>query len=345
MADLRPVASLAQVATVTELWRFPVKSMGGHRVEVMGIDRRGPHADRLWAVRDVENDITASARKIPALLGFSARYVTEPGPDAGPGNAPEVVITFPDGSECSSADPAVHGRIAELIGRDVRLVALPPRQDTSQHRLSMRQSMANFSADEVRRDFGLDKTEALPDTSMFTTKQLLTVARFATPPGTFVDLGPVHLLSTASLASLPPDGDEPYDVRRFRPNVLIDSKVDQGEPDSDFPEAHWVGADVEIGSVTMRVTIPTIRCVVPTRPQPDLPLDRQLTRQLATRTDRFLGVYADVTRPGLLRVGDVVSVRPARAPGAGRRAAAAAGRAATRRVQRLLESTILRGKG
>src|SRR5882757_727861 len=165
-------------ATVTELWRFPVKSMGGHRVEAMGIERRGPHADRLWAVRDVENDITASARKIPALLGFSARYVTEPGPDAGPGNAPEVVITFPDGTECSSADPAVHERIAELIGRDVRLVALPPRADTSQHRLSVRQSMANFSADEVRRDFGLDKSEALPDTSMFTTKQLVTVARF-----------------------------------------------------------------------------------------------------------------------------------------------------------------------
>ena len=327
-------------ATVIELWRFPVKSMGGHRVDQMGIDRRGPHADRLGAVRDVENAITASARKIPALLGCSARYVTEPGPDAGPGNAPEVVITFPDGSECSSADPAVHGRIAELLGRDVRLVALPPREDTSQHRLSVRQSMASFSADEVRRDFGLDKSEALPDTSMFTTKQLLTVARFATPPGTFVDLGPVHLMSTTSLASLPPEGDEPYDVRRFRPNVLVDVQ----HPASDFPEAQWVGGDVEIGSATMRVTIPTIRCVVPTRPQPDLPLDRQLTRQLAQRTDRFLGVYADVTRPGALRVGDVVSVRPPRVPGAGRRVASAAGKVATRQVQRLLESTILRSK-
>jgi uncharacterized protein YcbX len=327
--------------TVTELWRFPVKSMGGNRVDQVGVGRRGVHADRLWAVRDVENDITASARKIPALLGFSARYVTEPGPDAGPGNVPEVVIAFPDGSECSSADPGVHRRIADLLDREVRLVALPPREDTSQHRLSIKQSMANFSADEVRRDFGLDKSEALPDTSMFTTKQLLTVARFATPPGTFVDLGPVHLMSSTSLASLPPDGEEPYDVRRFRPNILIDVQ----EPDSDFPEAQWVGGDIEIGSATMRVTIPTIRCVVPTRPQPGVPLDRQLTRQLATRTDRFLGVYADVTRPGVLRVGEVVSVRQAREPGAGRRAASAAGKVATRQVQRLLESTILRGKG
>jgi uncharacterized protein YcbX len=344
MTDFRPVASLAQVVTVTQLWRFPVKSMGGNRVDEVRIDRRGVHADRLWAVRDVDNDITASARKIPALLGCSARYVTEPGPDAGPGNAPEVVITFPDGSECSSADPGVHGRIAELVGREVRLVALPPADDTSQHRLSVQQSMSNFSADEVRRDFGLDESEALPDTSVFTTKQMLTLARFATPPGTFVDLGPVHLMSSTSLASLPPDGDEPYDVRRFRPNVLVDVKVEQGHPAAEFPEAEWVGADIEIGSAAMRVTIPTIRCVVPTRPQPDLALDRQVTRRLAERTDRFLGVYADVTRPGVLRVGDVVSVRPARPPGAGRRAAAAASRVATRQVQRLLESTILRAK-
>ena len=53
--------------------------------EVRRIDARGMHADRLWAVRDLANDITASARRIPALLGCSARYAEEPGPDAGPG--------------------------------------------------------------------------------------------------------------------------------------------------------------------------------------------------------------------------------------------------------------------
>ena len=51
--------------------------------------------------------------------------------------------------------------------------------------------------------------------------------------------------------------------------------------------------------------------MVPTRPQPGLELDRALTRQLAARTNRFLGVYADVTTPGLLRVGDDVVVRAA----------------------------------
>jgi hypothetical protein len=47
----------------------------------------------------------------------------------------------------------------------------------------------------------------------------------------------------------------------------------------------------------------------------------------------------------VLRVGDVVTVRPARPPGATKRVASAAGDAAMRQVQRLLEATILRDKG
>ncbi|MET0456694.1 MAG: MOSC domain-containing protein [Mycobacterium sp.] len=327
------------VVRVAQLWRFPVKSMGGHQIDAVRMDRRGPHADRLWAVRDLENDVTASARRVPKLLGCTAAYVTEPAADAGPGNAPEVVITFPDGAECSSSDPAVHALLSELVGRDVRLTPLPPAKDTSRHRLSVRQSKANFSAAEVRRDFGLAETEALPDTSVFTTKQILTLARFSTPPGTFVDLGPVHLMSSTSLASLA-TGAEPYDVRRFRPNVLVEVE----RPDSEFPESAWVGGEVRIGSATMHVTIPTIRCVVPTRPQPGVELDRGLTRRLVERTDRFLGVYADVTRAGVVRVGDEVSVRPPTPPGAGRRVLAAASKTATRQVQRLLEATVLREK-
>ncbi|MCV7149830.1 MOSC domain-containing protein [Mycolicibacterium pyrenivorans] len=323
--------------TVTQLWRFPVKSMGGSPVDAVRIDPRGVHADRLWAVRDLEHDITASARKVPALLRCSARYATEPGRDAGPGNAPEVIVTLPDGTELSSADPGIDRALSELAGREVRLTALPRGDDTSLHRLSVRQSRANFSAAEVRRDFGLAEAEALPDTSVFSTKQVLTLARYATPPGTFVDLSPVHVLSTTSLASLSADG-VPYDVRRFRPNVLV-ALDDSGR---EYPEAAWVGGDVEVGPVVLRVTNQTIRCVVPTRPQPGLELDRGLTRRLAQSTDRFLGVYADVTTPGVVRVGDAVRVREPAPPGAVRRAAAAAGRSAMRQVQRVLEATVLR---
>lgn len=325
--------------SVAQLWRFPVKSLGGTRVDEVRIDKRGVHADRLWALRDLDNDVTASARRLPALLTCTARYAQEAGLDAGPGNVPEVIITLPDGTEVSSADPLVHQHLSDIAGRPVRLTALAPTGDTSQHRLSVQQSRANFAPTEVRRDFGLSDAEALPDTSMFSTKEILTLARYSTPPGTFVDLSPVHLLSTTSLASLAPGADA-YDVRRFRPNVLMDIS----RPGTEFPEADWCGAQVQIGTAGLRVTTPTIRCVVPTRPQPGVELDRALTRQLKERTDRFLGVYADVTRPGVLRVGDAVHVHRAAPPGPVRRVAQSANKAIVRQVQHLLEATILKEK-
>jgi hypothetical protein len=251
---------------------------------------------------------------------------------------PDVVITLPGGDEVSSDDPAVHTRLSELVGREVRLTPLPPLSDTSQHRLSVRQSKANFAAQEVRRDFGLSATESLPDTSVFTTKQILTLARYSTPPGTFVDLSAIHLMSTTSLASLSPDGSG-YDVRRFRPNVVVEVDEDGAE----FPEAAWVGATVEIGTARLHVSVPTIRCVVPTRPQPGLELDRAVTRRLAERTNRFLGVYADVTTAGAVRVGDDVRVRMPAPPGAVRSVASAVGKSMVGRVQRILEKTVLRG--
>jgi MOSC domain-containing protein YiiM len=68
-----------------------------------------------------------------------------------------------------------------------------------------------------------------------------------------------------------------------------------------------------------------------------------LTRQLATRTDRFLGVYADVVDAGVLRVGDEVRVRQAAPPGAVRRLTSTASKSAMRQLQRVLEATVLRG--
>lgn len=325
---------------VTQLWRFPVKSMGGAQVEQARFDARGMHADRLWAVRDLDKGVTASARRVPVLLGCSARYVEEPGPDAGPGRVPGVVITFPDGRELTDDDPTVHDALSELVGRPMRLVALPVAGDTSQHRMTMSDSMTNFRASQVRKDFGLSDAEPLPDTSVFSTKDVITLARYSTPPGAFYDLSPVHLMTTASLRDLAPD-DKGYDVRRFRPNVLVDA----GDADREFPESAWVGGTLGIGSARLHVTIPTIRCVVPTRPQPDIELDKAITRQLAERTNRFLGVYADVTTPGVVRVGDTVDVVGPVPPSAVKRALTSANKSVTRGVQRLLEATVLRERG
>nr|WP_194946003.1 MOSC domain-containing protein [Mycolicibacterium malmesburyense]CRL73123.1 putative Fe-S protein [Mycolicibacterium malmesburyense] len=298
------------IGRVAELWRYPVKSLGGERVEGVDIGPRGVTGDRLWAVRDLERDVTASARRVPALLNATARYVDPLPPDAGPGNAPEVAITFPDGSELSSSDDAVHAKLSELAGRDMRLTALPPAEDTSLHRLS-KHERDNASIASLRTDFGVGDGERLPDVSMFRIADLAMFARFSTPPGMFVDLAPVHVMTTTSLATVGAEvNGDPLDVRRFRPNVLLalDELVDG------LPETQWTGGHLTVGGAVLEVTMPTIRCVVPSRPQPGLEVDRRITKAVATRAQRCLGSYCWVDTAGSVRVGDTVDLRAAATP-------------------------------
>ncbi|MGE2688286.1 MOSC domain-containing protein [Mycolicibacterium pulveris] len=297
------------IGQVCELWRYPVKSLGGGRVEQVEISARGLHGDRLWAVRDVARDVTASARRIPALLTATARYVDPVPADAGPGNVPEVEISFPDGTVLSSSDAAVHAKLSDLAGREVRLTALPPADDTSLHRLS-RAERANTSINSVRSDLGITETEKLPDFSVLRMSDLATQARYSTPPGAFVDLAPVHVLSKTSVATIGAELDADLDVRRFRPNVLL--TLD--DPSDDLPESQWLGAKLTLGGVVLDVTNPTIRCVVPSRAQPGLDVDRRITRAVAERAQRCLGVYCWVGTAGTVRVGDPVTVGSVPAP-------------------------------
>lgn len=285
---------------VVALWRYPVKSLGGEPVERIDIGRRGLLGDRLWAVRDVERDVTASARRIPKLLTATARYVAPVPPDAGPGNVPDVEITFPDGEVVSSRDDAVHERLSTLVDRDVRLTSLPPADDTSLHKLN-RDERENMSIAALRKDFGVSDEEKFPDLSVFRVADLAKLARYSTPPGMFVDLAPVHVLTETSLATVGAEVDgSALDVRRFRPNILLALTESGGG----LPESEWIGGRLSVGGVGLEVAIPTIRCVVPSRAQPGLDVDRRITKAVAERANRCLGAYCWVESGGAVTVGD-----------------------------------------
>jgi uncharacterized protein len=298
------------IGQVAELWRYPVKSLGGERVEQAGVGARGVLGDRLWAVRDLERDVTASARQLPVLLTATARYPGLVPPDAGPGNVPEVEITFPDGTVVSSSDAGVHQKLSELARRDVELTALPPAEDTSLHRLNREQRADTMSPASIRAAFGVADGEKLPDLSMVRVADLVNFARYSTPPGMFVDLAPVHVLTTSSLAAIGAAIGSDLDVRRFRPNVLL--ALDNH--DEDLPESHWTGARLTVGDVVLDVLMPTVRCVVPSRAQPGFEVNRQVTRVVASRAERCLGVYCWVDSGGNIGIGDRVDVRPITAP-------------------------------
>lgn len=55
---------------VAELWRYPVKSLRGERLEHADVDEDGIHGDRLIQVQDAGGLVTARTR--PQLLGLNA---------------------------------------------------------------------------------------------------------------------------------------------------------------------------------------------------------------------------------------------------------------------------------
>jgi len=248
----------------------------------------------MWAVRDPELGSITTARRRPALLRCGARYVVDPF-----GPAPEVVIVLPDGEEVSSADPAVHARLSELLGSEVRLEPLPPPSDRDAYR-APRETKA-----EIRAAFGLADDEPLPDFSVFPLRKLAELSRYVTPVGSLYDAYPVHMISRASLAAmaaLTPESD--FDLRRFRPNLVVGT-----EPGDEFPENGWCNADLDLPNAGLHGAIPTVRCVMPTREQRNLPTDIQVMRTVAKHAKRCLGIYATVSSPGTIGVGDEIQVR------------------------------------
>ncbi len=88
------------VGTVTELWRYPVKSMAGEPLERCLIGPRGVIGDRGWALRDEKAREIRGAKKLPAsLLRCRPTYLGEPSLD----EVPPVEITFPDGTTQTTA--------------------------------------------------------------------------------------------------------------------------------------------------------------------------------------------------------------------------------------------------
>jgi uncharacterized protein YcbX len=132
----------------------------------------------------------------------------------------------------------------------------------------------------------------------------------AAPPGTFFDVAALHLLTSATLRRLSElQPASRFDVARYRPNVLLGGEA---EP---FAENDWMGKTISLGAeVTASVLIPTMRCIMTTLPQGDLPRDNE-TLRVVSRHNRIdipglgkwscAGAYASVASAGHVSVGDL----------------------------------------
>src|SRR5262245_12619031 len=289
-----------QVGTLRELWRYPVKSLGGERLAAARVSKQGLVGDRVWAFVDAASGEIRSAKQIPRLLGLRAEFAAgaEPVPESWGEAVAAVEIVGPDGPRTRAGDPGAQARLSAALGTPVRLVPLAPPEDREHYRLRAPRDGA-----EIARQIDLQPGEPMPDFSGTPPELLRQLLEYATPPGSYADAYPVHLLTTASVEALRESSGLDGDRVRFRPNLFVDTGEARGEL-----EFEWIGKRLRVGEAILAVESKTIRCSMPSRAQPQLGIaeEPRITAALVLHCKRHLGVYADVEREGAIRAGDPV---------------------------------------
>ena len=284
------------------LWRFPVKSMAGERLEQGAFTERGLVGDRAYALLDTDTGKVVSAKSVwlyPDLFSCRAAFVEPPRLDSEP---PPVCIVLPDGRSVTSDSHDVDRVLSAFFRRAVTLARAAPD---------------DFTIDQYHPDVENVDPAGHRDTVV---EQKLGSAFFAeaglpspVPAGSFFDLFPVSVLTTSTLgqlSELQPDSN--FDERRFRMNVIVGTK------EAGFVENDWIGHELAIGdALRLNVALPDPRCVMTTLAQEGLPRDTDILRTLVRHNriqvgdaGRFpcAGAYAAVQKPGAVQSGDRVSL-------------------------------------
>lgn len=109
------------LGVVERLWRYPIKSTGGERLDHVVVESRGLVGDRLWAVRDAAGKFgsgknTRRFRRMPGLLLLGSRY---------PNGLDEPQLVDLDGDQVADSD----AYLRSYLRRDD--VALAPEGEVS----------------------------------------------------------------------------------------------------------------------------------------------------------------------------------------------------------------------
>jgi uncharacterized protein len=273
-----------QIGTVKELFRYPVKSMLGERLERLEVGEHGVIGDRAWALRESGSGKIVSAKKFAHLLDLRATYESPPRDTE---SAP-IKIKLPDGREVHVANADASAVLSAELGHEVVIERAQGTPHTS----------AGIDPATIFGDVPIE--DVIPQLSLANMPD-----SFSLMKGTFFDSATMHVLGTGTLAhmrSLVGEGAQ-IDARRFRPNIVVDT----GGAANGFVEDEWLGHTLEVGdSVKIVAMEPALRCVMTTHRQEDLARDLRIIRAAAQFHKAKVGVFAAIGAPGAVRIGDPV---------------------------------------
>jgi len=252
-------------ASVTQIWRYPVKSLQGEPLNETPITDVIP-GDRTWGIISKQTGRLMSAKRYGALLFGSARIEGD-----------RCVISLPGNTETASDASDVDEVLSSWLGTEVEL-----RQPTPGSSMSI----------DIELDDGGEQASGFP------------MVHFPTQPGWFYDsTSSLHIISEATLSHLDDViGRGAGDVRRYRPNIVVEGLTP-------FGEEAWCDETLTIGTATAWVKKPTDRCVLITREQPTFAASRDALKHLVASNNSNAGISAQPRSAGLVALGD--SVQPA----------------------------------
>ncbi|NIJ53583.1 MOSC domain-containing protein [Dyadobacter arcticus] len=213
---------------LSEIWIYPIKSLGGIRLNEALTEEKGLQYDRRWLIID-ENDrfvtqrfFTKMALIDVALLEDSLKISNrlEPGnevlvPFEPITTKPVMVTIWNDAVEAVTVSDEVDRWLSRELGQDLRLVMMP--------QTSIR----------------------LVDTKYAKNDEFVS----------FADGYPYLIISQASLDNLNSRLAEPITMTRFRPNFVITGTMP-------FEEDQW--KKITIGDLHFEILKPCARCVLTT---------------------------------------------------------------------------------
>lgn len=234
------------IATVAELFVYPIKSMAGVAVQEAHVGLDGLIGDRNYSFVRADQAARNSfpwmtARESARMLLYKPEFAAPPTPDQA---EPPVKVRTPEGQLFDAGDSALREELVAKMGHPLFL---------------LRSGRGVFDCQHV------------------------------------------SLFSLATLSALAAEAGCAIDRRQFRANIYMEPA--SGQP---FEEEAWTRSLLQIGDAIIGVTKRDSRCMIVNLDPDSATQNPRVLKTVAQGHQGQVGIYANVVRSGVIRVGDPI---------------------------------------
>jgi len=142
-----------------------------------------------------------------------------------------------------------------------------------------------------------------PETAASYAADAKTLVSLTTEPSRWFDARPVSILLDLWVHDVEALVGEPLDPLRWRPNLYVEAA-----PGFTRREADLLDLTLRAGTVELRVVDTNKRCLTITYDIATGASDPRVLGEVARKRDNVVGIYCEVVTPGIVSVGDTLSI-------------------------------------